>query len=72
MRAGETETEKNERDALKVNRFEAFFFFPTPATRVFVIVTGVKLVSQMLMMKWVKCNEFYRAHKWLTRGLIIG
>lgn len=32
----------------------------------FVIVTSVKLVSQILMMKWVKCNEFYLAHKWLT------
>lgn len=38
-------------------------FFPL---RVFVIVMGVKLVGQMLMMKWVKCNEFYLAYKWLT------
>lgn len=62
----EREREKNGRDALKVNRFEAFFIRWPHA--MFVIVNGVKLVSQMLMMKWVKCNEFYLAHKWLTWG----
>lgn len=31
-------------------------------SQVFVTVTGVKLVGQTPMMKWVKCNEFYLAH----------
>lgn len=31
-------------------------------SQVFVTVAGVKLVSQMLMMKRVKCNEFYLTH----------
>lgn len=31
-------------------------------SQVFVTVTGVKLVSQMPMMKRVKCNEFYLTH----------
>lgn len=32
---------------------------------VFIIVTGVKLVSQ-------KCDEFHLAYKWLSLGLIKG
>lgn len=35
---------------------------PNLCSQAFVTVTGVKLVSQMPMMKRVKCNEFYLTH----------
>lgn len=66
------QSERNEKDLLGSQKNESLLSLSplsSPSARVFVIVTGVKLVSQMLMMKWVKCNEFYLAHKWLTWGL---